>query len=94
MALHNICQYFLKPYKRCSRNLKVELDLHNYATKADLKGATGVDTSNLAGKSYLDSLKAKTGKVDIDKLKNIPAELSKLSNVIDNDVVKKLYMIN
>ena len=66
----------------------------NYATKADLKGATGVDPSNLAGKSYLDSLKAKTGKVDIDKLKNIPAELSKLSNVIDNDVVKKLYMIN
>ena len=47
---------------------------------ADFKGAAGVDTSNLA---------ARSDKIDIDKLKTVPADLSKLRNVVDNDIVKK-----
>ena len=61
----------------------------NYATKSDLKGATGVYTSNLAAKSYLAILKAEVYKVDVDKLKTVPNDLSKLNNVADNDVIKK-----
>ena len=57
--------------------------------KADLKGATGVDTFNLAAKSDLASLKADVDKTDIDKLKTFPVDLSKLNNIADNDVVKK-----
>ena len=48
--------------------MKVELDLSNYATKTDLKGATGVDTSNLIAKSDLAGLKAEVDKMDIEKL--------------------------
>ena len=68
--------------------MKVELDLPNYAMKGDLKGATGTDTSTLASKSDLASLKRKVDNLDVDKLKTAPANLSKLSNVVDNDVVK------
>ena len=52
-----------------------------------LKGATGVETSNLPAKSDLASLKAQVNKKDIDKLKTVPADLSKLSNVVDHDIV-------
>ena len=44
-------QYFPKPYKAFERNVKVELDLSSYATKADFKNATGIYTSKLAAKS-------------------------------------------
>ena len=54
-----------------------------------MKKATGVDTSNLAAKSDLVSLKAEVDKIDIDKLKTVPFDLFKLSNVVDNSVVKK-----
>ena len=37
--------------------MKVELDLSNYATKADLKNATGVDTSDFAKKKLIQLLK-------------------------------------
>ena len=60
-----------------------------YATKSDLKKAIGVDTSNLAAKPELASLKAEVDKVDVDKLKRVPAGLSKLKTLVDNDVVKK-----
>ena len=63
------------------------------ATKADLKNARGVDTSQLAWKSDLASLKAEVDKIDVEKLKTVPVDLSKLSNVLNNDV-KKLCMIN
>ena len=52
--------------------LKVELDLSNYATKANLKNATGVDTSDFAKKTDLAYLKSNVGKLDIDSLKNVP----------------------
>ena len=57
--------------------------------QADLKGAAGVDTSNLAAKSDLARLKAEVDKIDIEKLKTAHADLSKLSNVVNNDVVIK-----
>ena len=57
--------------------------------QADLKGAAGVDTSNLAAKSDLARLKAEVDKIDIGKLKTAHADLSKLSNVVNNDVVIK-----
>ena len=66
----------------------------NYATKLVLKLATGIDTSKLAAKSDLASLKAKVNKKDVDKLKTIVVNLSKLSNVVNNNFVKKLRMIN
>ena len=62
-------QYFPKPCKLSSGNIKLELDLSNYATKADLKGATCVDTSNIAAKTDLASLKAEVYKINRDKLK-------------------------
>ena len=64
--------------------------LSNYETNADLNGATGVDTSYLAVKSDLASLKTEVDKIDIDKLKIVSADLSKLSNLVDNDVVKNI----
>ena len=80
--------YFPKLYECSSGNVKVELNLRNYAIKADLKGATSVDTSNLAAKLDLASLKTQVNKIDVDKLKTVPAYLSKLSNPAQNDVVK------
>ena len=50
---------------------------------------THVDTSNFALKRNLANLKTEVDKLDIDKLLPIPADLSKLSNIVKNDVVKK-----
>ena len=93
-TLHKMSKYFYKPYSTFEGNVKVELDLSSYATKADLKNPTGVDTSKLAPKSDLASLKAKIDKIYKDKLKNVPADLSKLTNVVNNEVVKKKCLIN
>ena len=82
-------QHFPKSYDHFAGNVKVELDLSNYATTGDLKGATEDDTSNLAAKSNLPSLKAELEKIDVDKLKTVPVELSKLSNVVNHEDVKK-----
>ena len=80
-------QYF-PPYGS-SNNINVELDLANYATKDDVKNITHVDVSSYATKTNLAALKAKADKIDTDKLKTVPAELAKLSNIVKNDVVKK-----
>ena len=66
--------------------------MSNYATKSDLKNFTHVDTFAL--KTNLASLKTQIDKLDIDKLVPVPVDLSKLSDVLNNDVVKKLCMIN
>ena len=63
--------------------------MSNYATKIDLKNATGDDKFKLAVKSDLASLKAEVGKIDIGKLNTVPVDLSKSSKVVNNDVVKK-----
>ena len=67
--------------------------MSNYATKTDVKNISHVDTSNFALKSSLASLKTGLDKLDIDKLVPVPVNLRKLSDVVKNDVVKKLYMI-
>ena len=69
--------------------MKVELDLFNYATKADLKNARGVGTAKFAKKIYLTNLKSNIDKLDVGKLENSPNDLSKLSNVVKNHVLKK-----
>ena len=80
---------YYPPYKSSSQNIKVELDLANYATKTDLKNITHVDVSSYASKTNLAALKSEVDKIDVDKLKTTPADLAKLSNVVKNDVVKK-----
>ena len=81
-------QYF-PSYRSPEGNIKVELDLSNYATKTDLKNVTHVDVSSFASKTNLASLKTEVDKIDADKLKTVPVDLDKLSNVVKNDVVKK-----
>ena len=81
-------QYY-PPYKSSSNNIKVELDLTNYATKTDLKNITHVDVSSYASKTNLAALKTEVDKIDVDKLKTVPIDLAKLSNVVKIDVVKK-----
>ena len=80
--------YYL-PYKSSGQNVKVELDLTNYATKTDLKNITHTDVSSFASKTNLSVLKTEVDKIDIDKLKTVPDDLAKLSNVVKNEVVKK-----
>ena len=83
-------QYFSKPFNsHFGDTIKVDIDLSNYATKTDLKNVTHIDTLSFALKANLPNLKAEVDKLDIDKLAPIPADLSKLSNVVKNDVVKK-----
>ena len=80
---------YYPPNKSSSKNVKVELDLTNYATKTDLKNIIHVDVSSYASKTNLATLKTKVNKIDVDKLKTTPTDLAKLSNVVKNDVVKK-----
>ena len=82
-------QYFPKPYHHFGGNGEVELDLSTYATKIELKEETGTDTSKLAAKADLASLKAELDTTDVEKLKAVPVVLSKLSSVVKNEVVKK-----
>ena len=73
--------------------MKVELDLSNYATKADLKNATGVDTSHFAKKTDLPTLKSDVDKLDINNLKNVPSNLSNLKSKVDKLDVNKLVPV-
>ena len=76
-------------YKSSSNNIKVELDLSNYATKDDVKNITHVDVSSDATETNLSALKTEVDKKGVDKLKTVPDDLAKLSNVVKNEVVKK-----
>ena len=76
-------------YKSSSNNVKVELDLTNYATKNDLKNITHVDVSSFASKTNLAALKSEVDKIEVDKLKTAPVDLGKLTNAIESDLVKK-----
>ena len=77
--------HYFPPYENSSKDIKVELDLRNIATKDDLKDITHVDTSSYALKTNLAALKT-----DTDKLKTVPDDLAKLSNVVKNDTVKRV----
>ena len=74
--------------------MKVKLDLFNYEIKADFKGTKAVTTSNLAPNPDLVNLKIVVDIIDIDEIKPALADLYKLRNVVDNNVVKKLCMVN
>ena len=76
-------------YKPFGGGINVKVDLSNYATQSDIKIVIHVDTSSFALKSNLVSLKTEVDKLDIDKLVPVPVDLSKLSDVVKNDVVKK-----
>ena len=65
--------------------------LTNYATKTDLKNITHTDVSSFASKTNLSALKPEVDKIDVDKLKTVPDDLAKLSNVVKNEVVKKTH---
>ena len=88
-------QYFPKPFNsHFGDSIKVKIDLSNYATKADIKNISHVDTSSFALKTNLASLKTEADKLNMNKLKPLPDDVSKLSNVVTNEVVKKLDIIN
>ena len=80
---------YYPPYRSSSNNIKVKLDLTNYATKDDVKNITHVDVSSYATKTNLASLKTEVDKINTDKLKTVPADLAKLNNVVKNNIVKK-----
>ena len=80
---------FPKSFRTFGKNINVKVDLSNYATKTDIKNISHVDTSSFALKTNLANLKTEVDKLDIDKLVPVPTDLSKLSNVVKNDVVKR-----
>ena len=80
---------YYPPYKSSSNNIKVKLDLTNYTTKTDLRNITHVDVSSFASKTNLAALKTEVDKIDVDKLKTTPVDLAKLTNAVENDLVKK-----
>ena len=82
-------QYFSKQYEPFGGDINVKIDLSNYATKSDIKNISHVDASSFALKTNLASLETEVYKLDIDKLVPVPVELSKLTDVIKNDVAKK-----
>ena len=87
-------QYFPKPHEPFDGDINVKVDLSNYATKADIKNISHVDTSSFALKTNLANLKSEVDKLDIDKLALVPVDLSELSDVVKMMLLKKLYMIN
>ena len=82
-------QYFPRPYQPFGGDMNVKVDFSNYATKVDIKNILYIDTSSFALKSNLANLKTEVDKLNIDKLMPVPVDLSKLSIVVKNDVVKK-----
>ena len=88
-------QYFPKPFNSHFGDcIKVKIDLSNYATKTDIENILHVDTSSFALKINLSSLKTEVDKLDIDKIIPIRVDLSKLSDVVKNNIVKKTVYNN
>ena len=82
-------QYFNKPYEPFGGDTDVKVDLSNYATKTDIKNISHIDTLSFTLKSSLASLKTEVGKLGINKLAPVSVALSKLSDVVKNEVAKK-----
>lgn len=78
-----------EPYSHSNNKTKVDLSLSNYATKSDLKGVTSIKPSKSAKKTHFFNLKLDVDRLDIDNEETTPVGLSKLSNVLKNNVVKK-----
>ena len=71
-------QYFPKPYEPFG------------GEKTDLKNVSQVGVGRFALKVDFASLQTEVDKLDIDRLRPIPNDLTKLGNVVKNDVVKKI----
>ena len=93
-TLYKMSQYFPRTYEPFGGNINVKVDLSNYAAKDDIKNITHVDTSSFALKANVANLKTEVDRLDIDNLVPVPTDLSKLSDVVNNDVIKKMYMRN
>ena len=85
-------EYFPEP--KPLGKVKVVLDLSNFATKANLKIATRIDTSSFAKKVDLASLKSNVDNSDNDKLKNVTTNLSNLKSKVDKVDVDKLSPVS
>ena len=81
-------KYFPEPHEPFGGDINATVDLSNYETKTDIKNISNVDTSSFALKTNLANLKTEVDKLDIDKLVPVPVDLSKLSDIVKNDVVK------
>ena len=82
-------QYFPKPYEPFVGDINIKVDLSNYGAKTDIKNISRIDTSSFALKTNLANLKNEIDKLNIDKLAPVPVDLSKPSDVVKNDVLKK-----
>ena len=82
-------QYFPKPYEPFVGDINIKVDLSNYGAKTDIKNISRIDTSSFALKTNLANLKNEIDKLKIDKLAPVPVDLSKPSDVVKNDVLKK-----
>ena len=80
-------QYFPKPFRG---DINVKVDLSDYARRAGIKNISHVDTLSFMLKLNLPSLKTEVDKLDIDQLVPVPVNLSKLSDVVKNDVAKQI----
>ena len=85
-------QYFPKLYEAFSRDINVNVDLSNYATKADIKNISHVHTSSFALKTNLANLETEEDKLDIGKLVPVPVDLSKLSVIVKMMLLKRLII--
>ena len=85
-------EYFPEPRPSGGR-VKVELHFSNYATKTDLKNATGVETSKFPKKVDLANLKSDVDKLDTDQLKNVPSNFSNLKVKVDKLDMDKLVPV-
>ena len=74
--------------------MNVKVDLSSYATKADIKNISDVDTSSFALKTNLANLQSEVDELDVDKLVPVPVDLSKLRDVVKMILLKEMYMIN
>ena len=89
LLIIKMSQHFTKPYESFGGDINVKVDLSNYVTKSDIENISHVDTSSFASKKILASLQTEVDKLDIDKLGPAPVDLSKLSDAVKKDVVKK-----
>ena len=91
LLLYKMSQYFSNPYERFSKNVKIKLDLCNQAAKADLKVATGVNTSNLPAKLGLATLKGEVDKIHRGKIKTVPIVVKK---IVYDKLITKVNVID
>ena len=85
--------YYPEPASNIGNEVKVVLDLSNYAFKKELEHDTGIDTSDLTAKKDFIALKAEVDKLDINKPTNVPISLNNLKTKVDDLDVGKLKTV-